>query len=73
MSSAVCYRCKGAKELRPYGPAGELVCFACAFATPEAKAETEKNFGRLLDGAGPIAILTESGPQPLGGKRRGQA
>lgn len=38
-------------ELRPYGPGGAPICHECAFATPEAKAQTERSFAALLGAA----------------------
>lgn len=37
-----CTVCMMAKECRPYGKNGAQVCFDCAMATPEAKAEAER-------------------------------
>lgn len=36
-------------ELRPYGPGGEMICFRCAFATPEAEVRTEANFTAIVE------------------------
>lgn len=36
-------------ELRPYGPGGEMICFRCAFATPEAEARTGANFEAIVN------------------------
>ena len=64
-----CYYCsKIGKELRPYGPRGANVCFSCG-TSPQHEAETNRNFGALLDEAGPIAVIgEESGPRPLSKK-----
>jgi len=57
------------RPLRPYGPRGEWVCFPCAIATPERKAETEAAFDAQLKAAGPEVVLGEStGPRPLIGE-----
>lgn len=66
----VCHYCRtGEREMRPYGPDGAWVCFPCAFATPERKAETEQNYGAQLMGSGPAAVIgEETGPRPLAGK-----
>lgn len=60
-------------ELRPYGPGGSLICYRCAFATPEAEARTEAAFGALLEGAAAISPTglvaigdgCEDGPRPF--------
>lgn len=61
-----CHYCDKTNDLRPYGPKGAMVCFACAMSTPERKAETEHNFAVQLDAAGPVAMIdgTEVGPYP---------
>lgn len=63
-----CYLCApgAAKtDLRPYGPRGEWVCFACAFATPERQAQTEQSFSAQLESSGPVGIIgEETGPRP---------
>lgn len=51
--------------LRPYGPDGALVCFTCAFATPERRAQTEAQFKKALDGIDGPAVFTPNGPAPL--------
>ena len=57
-------------ELRPYGPGGADICFECATATPEAKAQTRAAFGALLDAntaispTGVVAI-TDEGLRPF--------
>lgn len=73
MTKACCYCKSTTEELRPYGPGGDWVCFDCMMGSPEREAEAKRQFGAALDRAGPIAIATENGPQPLGGKRRGKA
>ena len=66
-----CHYCgTGEKELRPYGPGGSWVCFACATETPEREAMAQGAFGALLDGVeaispGPVQIGTEDGPIPF--------
>lgn len=64
-----CYKCGAQNDLRPYGPRGEWVCFKCAFATPEDKATTERQFGAQLNAAisagnGFAIGGTEVGPYP---------
>ena len=62
-----CYYCGDeSRDLRPYGPRGAMVCFGCAMATPERKAETERNFGSQLDACGDVAVIDGSpvGPYP---------
>lgn len=56
----------GKAELRPYGPGGADICHGCAFAGPEMRKSTEKQFKALLDGAGANPVLgDEDGPQPI--------
>lgn len=64
-----CCHCQtAAKELRPYGPNGALVCFDCAMATPERKAAAERALQQTLDACGDaIAIIEGVGPVPAGG------
>lgn len=45
-----CDYCGAIRELRPYGKDGATICHPCA-VKPENKAETEKRFRALLDGA----------------------
>ena len=55
-------------DLRPYGPNGKWVCFQCAFSTPDAKAETERNFVAQLESASNssnMVMLSEVGPVPI--------
>lgn len=57
MSEQVCGTCgtpenfpeDSKSELRPYGPGGEMICFRCAFATPEAEQRTEQNFTTIVE------------------------
>lgn len=66
-----CETCNEAGELRPYGPGGSLICFDCAFATPETTAQTEAAFHTQIEAAeamsdvGVTLIGGESGPEPL--------
>lgn len=66
-----CYLCKMPKDLRPYGPGGSMVCFSCAFSTPESKKETENNFASQLRGSGAVSVIDGSaaGPYPLPGTK----
>lgn len=60
-----CYSCHSNDEVRPYGPNGAMVCFQCAFATPESTKETNANFERQLNAAGPVVVIGEEvGPYP---------
>jgi hypothetical protein len=58
-------------ELRPYGPGGADICHECAFATPEAKAQTEAAFTSLVEAneavspVGVAMIGQDSGPVPF--------
>lgn len=61
-----CTYCGESKECRPYGPRGEMICFHCAFSTPEREAQTKAAFTAQLDAAGPHAVIgDEVGPYPL--------
>lgn len=68
-----CRYCTKETDLRPYGPRGALVCFACAMESPDRKAETERQFCRQLEaaenapGSGPVVIGHAAGPFRLGG------
>lgn len=61
-----CLYCDKTSDLRPYGPRGAMVCFACAMSSPERKAETERNFSAQVDACGPDVVIdgTEVGPYP---------
>lgn len=73
-----CYKCKQnerpngkfdpKRELRPYGPGGQLVCHECAFATPEDVAITEGSFYAQMEAAeavgGGVSTLSPDGPIP---------
>lgn len=43
-----CDMCVEIKELRPYGPRGETICYECATSTPEMRASAERAMKRLL-------------------------
>jgi len=61
-----CHYCGENKDLRPYGPKGEWVCFECAFATPERRKQTEMAFEGQLNSAGPLPTIgLDVGPVPL--------
>jgi len=60
-----CHYCGVTGDLRPYGPKGAAVCFKCAMATPERKAETESNFASQLNACGDVAMLDKAGPIPF--------
>lgn len=61
-----CLYCDKTFDLRPYGPKGAMVCFECATAKPERKAETERNFASQVRAVkGPVLLDgTEVGPYP---------
>lgn len=61
-----CPHCDQESELRPYGPNRSWICFPCAMATPETRAETDRNFVAMLDDFKKIAVIgLEGGPQEL--------
>ena len=43
-----CDLCGEIRELRPYGPDGETICFPCATSTPERKAAAERAMEEYL-------------------------
>lgn len=43
-----CDFCGTIDELRPYGPNGECICFACAHKDAAAAAATERAFDKLF-------------------------
>lgn len=63
-----CDYCSNEDELRPYGENGAMICFDCAFATPERAATTEKNFLNQMNACGEsiVVIGAEAGPFPMG-------
>ena len=48
-----CQLCGAEAELRPYGPNGEWICYACGKKDPET---TERQMGAFLSGEGPRII-----------------
>lgn len=50
-------------ELRPYGKDGAAICFQCAMGNPKRKRTYKKNFLRLLDKAGQIAVIGDGPPR----------
>lgn len=68
--SGACHYCGPTdRELRPYGPGGEPICFPCMKATPEREQAAGNVLGALLDanaavGGNVVTIGTEAGPTP---------
>lgn len=63
-----CTVCKLSDDVRPYGNDGADICFKCAMATPESKAEAERQLDKRLTklkGQGPIVFSNEKPPEPL--------
>lgn len=56
-----CDLCGKIAELRPYGPNGECVCFACGQKNPEAVARGMDRllFGVEPGGTVPVAVLRQ--------------
>jgi len=52
-ATASCQMCGKQAELRPYGPNGESICFACGMKDEES---TKKQFSTLLD-ANSIVVI----------------
>lgn len=69
MTGNCCY-CATDEDLRPYGPKYAMVCFDCATATPERRAETRANFMAQAEACGDATIVfgTEAGPFPVATK-----
>ena len=58
-----CTECgKETNDLRPYGKDFALICFACGMEDEE---QTKRNFNLMLNSSGPVAQLTERGPEPI--------
>lgn len=56
---------RGHHELRPYGPGGASVCFACVKRDPAIEAQVTQEYLRRLDEAAAVtgqAVLTPDGP-----------
>lgn len=81
ISSPCCGQChrpagRGARECRPYGPGGSLLCAGCMFGedgaapNPALEAEAKRQFSMRLAKAdreadgGPVAIGGIAGPRP---------
>ncbi len=60
--NGICPVCHRPEELRPYGKGGSNICFDCAMATPEAKAEAERQVNRRFKSAGRVAVIDGLGP-----------
>lgn len=67
-----CYYCGTTEaELRPYGPGGSPLCFACMKADPEREAEAGRNLEAQLDAAqaasdiGSAILAHGQAPNPL--------
>lgn len=90
MMEATCYVCGGpedltinpmtrkvVRDLRPYGPSDAWVCFDCAMATPERRAEADRQFSKRvaeIEASGDIVTITDEGLFGLFGKgERGRA
>lgn len=64
MQCFYCDKVFEARDVRPYGPKGEYICFDCA-TTPDHAAVSEMMFLKTLDACGPHVALTDTGPRPL--------
>ncbi len=83
MAEPCCHKCKrpaseiGPDALRPYGPNGEDICFACATATPAdhaaARTKLHERLARENAKAGPDGILIFAEGGPRGVKKGGDA
>lgn len=69
-----CLHCPKTTDLRPYGPGGALICFACAMQTPERESEARAQFATQTNAAALasdiVAIGDDAGPRPVGGRRQ---
>ena len=64
---STCHYCQKTEgELRPYGPNGEIVCFACGTSTPERRAVAMRAIHAKLDACDGRAVLVGNpdGPRP---------
>lgn len=65
MEKQCCHCGTSERELRPYGPRAEWVCFSCAMK-PENKATTEASFTAQISAVnGPVVVGEETGPRPF--------
>ncbi len=64
---STCYVCGTTKDIRPYGPHGSMICFACMKASPDREREAGLQFGTQLAACGDVAVIdsTGVGPYPL--------
>ena len=63
---SACEFCQKEKELRPYGPKGERICFDCMTSTPELEKAAKRQFIGQLEASGPVVVIgTEVGPHPI--------
>jgi hypothetical protein len=68
MTDKACYDCGTTeKELRPYGPNGSWVCFACAMSTPEREKQTDQMMELMMGSSGGVLIIdgSDTGPYSL--------
>jgi hypothetical protein len=56
-----CESCGKKAELRPYGPNGESICFACGMKDEET---TMKKFFGLLDNTDALVVGGDEEPKP---------
>lgn len=61
-----CHYCNEPGNLRPYGPKGAMICFACMKASPGREAEAKRRFGLQLAACGDVAVIdgSQAGPYP---------
>ncbi len=62
-----CHYCQTTeKELRPYGPNGEIVCFQCGMSTPERRDAADRAIRAKLNACDgkEVHIGGPDGPQP---------
>lgn len=71
-----CHYCNANADCRPYGPRGEMVCFQCAFASPDREADTRRAFHAQIvaaTGSGNVVVIgEETGPRPVSGRKSAQ-
>lgn len=73
VTTRTCYVCGTTKDIRPYGPRGSMICFACMRADSKREAEAKTQFLTQLEACGDVAAIdgTDIGPYPdLGTKRK---
>lgn len=64
-----CFNCgelagTGKRELRPYGPHGQDICFECMMSSPTLQEAARVRFANRLAECGDVAVLDGGAPRP---------